>query len=245
MTKQEPIRGAAAMTLGNFETLIARANIADSGEARIGACLILTIFEQFRAAMCLIDGGHASHAAGPIRSMLEGVADLMNLSANAQYLDQLRWENARSNIAMFNDILTIDNGPEDMLRTVGEWKARDEPVRDELAKAGRERIQLEQKLKDVGLGKIYLHYRILCAFVHPNLTSLIARHAGRERMTELEYLRSVDRPVYQMLVMMAVDLLVRAASELHRFADIDESEVNAVAEEAKRLWQAAEAASAE
>jgi len=48
-----------------------------------------------------------------------------------------------------------------------------------------------------------------------------------------------------MLVTMAVDLLVRAASELHRFADIDESEVSAVVDEAKRLWQAAEAASAE
>ena len=245
MTRPEPVRGAAAVTLGNFEKLIARANVEDSGEARIGACLILTIFEQFRAAMCLIDAGHASHAAGPIRSMLEGVADLMNLSASADYLDQLRWENARANVAMFNDILTLDNAPEEMTRTVGEWKARDEPVRDELAKAGRERIQLEQKLKDVGLGGMYLHYRILCAFVHPNLTSLISRHAGRERMTELEYLRLVDRPVYRMLVMMAFDLLVRAGSELHCFTDIDEGEVNTVAEEAKRLWEAAEAESIE
>jgi len=110
------------------------------------------------------------------------------------------------------------------------WTTRDEPVRDELAKAGRERIQLEQKLKDVGLRAMYLPYRILCAFVHPNLTSLIARHAGRERMTELEYLRFVERPVYQMLAMIAVDLLVRSASALHRFTDIDESDVSAVAE---------------
>lgn len=90
MTRPEPVRGAAAVTLGNFEKLIARANVEDSGVARIGACLILTIFEQFRVAMCLVDAGHASHAAGPIRSMLEGVADLMNLSTSAVYFDQLR-----------------------------------------------------------------------------------------------------------------------------------------------------------
>ncbi|KWK79759.1 hypothetical protein WM15_23870 [Burkholderia ubonensis] len=64
-------------------------------------------------------------------------------------------------------------------------------------------------------------------------------------MTELEYLRLVDRPVYRMLVMMAFDLLVRAVSELHCFTDIDEGVVNTVAEEAKRLWEAAEAESIE
>jgi hypothetical protein len=241
MTKAGPARAAATTTLEGFEGLIARANVADSGEARIGACLILTIFEQFRAALCLIDGGHATHAAGPIRSMLEGVADLTNLSANAEYLDQLRYENARSNVAMFSDILRLENVPEEIAATVKEWKERDEPVRDELSKAGKERILLETKLKNVDLVGMYLHYRILCAFVHPNLTALITRHAGRERLTELEYCRLIDEPVLGMLLMIAVDLLVRAGSELHQFTDLSERDVNAVAEEAKRTWEAGQA----
>lgn len=241
MTYPEPARAAATAILEGWEKLIARANVADSGEARIGACLILTTFEQFRAALCLIDAGHASHAAAPIRSMLEGVAEVANLSADPKYLDQLRWENARSNLALFNDILGLTDAPEEMLKEVARWKSIEEPVRDELAKDGRERILLERKLKDVGLEGMYLHYRILCAFVHPSLTSLIARHAGRERLTELEYLRVVDRPVLRMLLMTATNLLVSAASELHHFTDLDEAEVNAVAEEAKRAWAAVEA----
>lgn len=43
--------------------------------------------------------------------MLEGVADLTNLSVNAKYLDQSRYENARSNVAMFSDILRLENVP--------------------------------------------------------------------------------------------------------------------------------------
>lgn len=104
MAHPEAARAAALTILDRFEELIGRANVSDSGEARIGACLTLTIFEQFRCAMCVIDGGYASHAAGPIRSMLEGVADLMNLSKSADYLDQLHYEDARSNVALFSGV---------------------------------------------------------------------------------------------------------------------------------------------
>ncbi|WP_133647750.1 DUF5677 domain-containing protein [Paraburkholderia flava] len=241
MTKPEPARAAANVILENYERLIGRANVADSGEARIGACLTLTIFEQFRSALCLVDSGLASHAAGPIRSMLEGVADLMNLTANAEYLDQLRYENARANVALFNEISRLDNVPEDIAATLARWIAREEPIRKELRKAGFDKLAIEAKLSRADLGEAYVQYRILCSFVHTSITSMIARHAGRERMTELGYCRPADPPVVGMLLMIAVDLLVRAGSELHRFTDIGEGEANAVAEEAKRVWEKGQA----
>ncbi|MFC0572405.1 hypothetical protein [Paraburkholderia solisilvae] len=49
MTKPGPARAAATTILEIFDGLIERANVADAGEVRIGTCLILTIFEQFRA----------------------------------------------------------------------------------------------------------------------------------------------------------------------------------------------------
>jgi len=241
MTKPQPARAAATTILEKYEGLIGRANVADSGEARIGASLSLTIFEQFRAALCLVDSGYASHAAGPIRSMLEGVADLMNLSANADYLDQLRYENARANVALFNEISRLDNVPEDTAATFAQWREREEPVRKELRKAGYDKLAIEAKLNRVDLGEAYVSYRILCAQVHTSIASLIARHAGRERMTELEYCRPTEPPVVGMLLMIAVDLLVRAGSELHCFTDLTEDEVNAVAEEATRIWEAGQA----
>jgi hypothetical protein len=127
MTKTEAARAAATTILDSFEGMIGRANVVDSGEARIGACLTLTIFEQFHSALCLVDAGYASHAAGPIRSMLEGVADLMNLSKDPNYLDQLHYENARSNVALFNDILKLKNVPDEMVENVGKWRDTERP----------------------------------------------------------------------------------------------------------------------
>lgn len=241
MTKPEAARAAATTILDSFEGLLGRANVADSGEARIGACLTLTIFEQFRSALCLVDAGYASHAAGPIRSMLEGVADLINLSKDADYLDQLHYENARSNVALFNELLKMENVPDDMAEKVGEWKDHDEPVRKELRKAGHEKLAIEEKLKRADLDDAYAQYRILCAMVHTSITSLIARHAGRERLTELGYCRPAEPDTIGMLLLIAVDLLVRAGSELHSFTDLTEDEVNDVAEEAKRVWGVADA----
>lgn len=241
MTKTEVARAAATTILDSFEVLLGRANVADSGEARIGACLTLTIFEQFRSALCLIDAGYASHAAGPIRSMLEGVADLLILSKNSNYLDQLHYENARSNVALFNELLKLKNVPDVMAEKVGEWRGHDEPIRKRLRKAGHEKLAIEEKLKRADLGDAYAQYRILCAMVHTSIASLISRHAGRERLTELGYCRPADPDVIGMLLLIAVDLLVRAGSELHSFTDLTEDEVDGVADEAKHVWGAVDA----
>ncbi|SIO39663.1 hypothetical protein SAMN05444172_1593 [Burkholderia sp. GAS332] len=241
MTKPEAARAAATTILDSFEVLLGRANIADSGEARIGASLTLTIFEQFRSALCLVDAGYASHAAGPIRSMLEGVADLMNLSKSADYLDQLHYEDARNNVALFNGVLKVNGISDEMAEMAAEMVSIETPIRDTLKKAGHKKIYIDQKLNDVDIGDAYTQYRILCTMVHTSITSLKARHAGRERLTELGYCRPAKPPVIGMLLLIAVDLLVRAGSELHSFTDLTEDEVNGVAEEAKRVWGVVEA----
>ncbi|MEX3982800.1 DUF5677 domain-containing protein [Paraburkholderia sp. EG287A] len=241
MAKADGRRAAASKILDSFEAMIGRANVNDSGEARIGACLTLTIFEQFRSALCLIDGGYATHAAGPIRSMLEGVADLMNLSKDPKYLDQLHYENAKNNTALFDGLLKLDGKPAEMTEKVGEWMAVEKPIRKKLEKAGFKKIAIEQKLKDVDIGDAYVNYRILCAMVHTSVTSLLSRHKGREKLTQLDYCRQADPAVIGMLLLIAVDLLIRAAGELHSFTDLTQGDVDAVCEEAKKAWAAGEA----
>jgi hypothetical protein len=53
-------------------------------------------------------------------TMLEGVADLMNLSKSEDYLDQLHYEDARSNVAMFNGILKLDGVPGEIAEMAAE-----------------------------------------------------------------------------------------------------------------------------
>jgi|GEM_PF-2474304 len=96
-------------------------------------------------------------------------------------------------------------------------------------------------LKRAGLGEAYTWYRVLCAQVHTSVSSLILRHASRERMTGLDYCRPDDPSVVGTLLMIAVYLLVRAGGELHRFTDLTEAEVQAVGEEASGVWETGQA----
>ncbi|WP_438397174.1 hypothetical protein [Caballeronia sp. DA-9] len=79
-----------------FEDAVSNAEVPPDTEwAEFAACLTLTTFERFHAALHLIDAKLASHAAGPVRSMLEGVADLLNLCADPEYLQTMRYNSAR------------------------------------------------------------------------------------------------------------------------------------------------------
>lgn len=240
MTDLASKRAATLTILAGFEDLLGRANISDSGEARMCACLTLTIFEQFRSAMCLIDNGLGTHAAGPIRSMLEGVADLVNLAKDPNYLSQLHYDDARSNVALYDDAMGLENVPPHMSEFLREKRDRDEPVRKELREAGVGKLYVEERLKLAKLGDAYVQYRILCSMVHTSITSLMARHVGRGRLTELVYCVPPEEPVLGMLLLIAADLLMRAGSEMHNFSDLTEAEVNAIGEEGKKAWAAAD-----
>src|SRR5437879_491278 len=84
----------------SFEKLLIRANVKDSGEARIPACLYLTIAELFGASLVLVRSPFQSHAPVLIRSMHEALADLKNLTANSAYLEQIWFENAKQTLAV-------------------------------------------------------------------------------------------------------------------------------------------------
>ncbi|MBR8332663.1 hypothetical protein KDW69_13535 [Burkholderia ambifaria] len=87
---------------------------ADNEAAKMSACLTLSIFEQFHAAMKLSGAGLASHAAGPIRSMLDGLGDLLNLSASPAYVDSMKLYTARENGKLFDELLASDNIDDEM-----------------------------------------------------------------------------------------------------------------------------------
>jgi hypothetical protein len=62
-----------------IDALLLRANVQDSGEARVSATFLLTIAEQFAAMAYLVEGKFSTHAPILVRSMLDELADLRNL----------------------------------------------------------------------------------------------------------------------------------------------------------------------
>jgi hypothetical protein len=109
----------AHKTKQRFDQLLDRANVNDSGESRVSALYLLTISEQFAAALQLADNGFATHAPTLVRSMLDGFASLSNLVKDPNYLDQIRFEDARSKIAVFDEFSkdpNVQSNPETLAK---------------------------------------------------------------------------------------------------------------------------------
>ncbi|WP_126282566.1 DUF5677 domain-containing protein [Burkholderia stagnalis] len=236
MTELNKPRVVADAIVEMFEALLGRAQVPpDSEQAEYAVYLTLTIFEQFRSAMCLVDANLASHAAGPIRSMLEGVADLQNLCHCSEYTNQMRYESARENVALFDEFGKSEDVPEDMRVTLAEWDAHDRPIRDELKASGFKELKLKDKLKRIDLEAFYSYYRVLCALVHPNLTSLRARH--RSSANIVQYCAVVEPSMIMLLLRCAVDFLMRAMDDVHLYTDLHVDEVHAAIDKALQMWR--------
>lgn len=239
MNKLVRLHVTAHAIIEMFEDTMRNAEVPPDTEwAEFAACLTLTTFEQFRAALHLIDVKLASHAAGPVRSMLEGVADLLNLCADPEYFQTMRYNSARENVALFEEFKRSTGVPDEMSQALAEWDAHDRPTRDELKpemkRRGDHDMKLVDKLKRVDLSNIYAMYRVLCAFVHPNLTSLKARH--RTGANVVQYRAETHPPVVVMLYRIAVDLLCRCMSEMYKFTNLSQSDVGAITARAVAMW---------
>lgn len=228
---------AAHTILEMYEGLIQQAHRRDdSDRVAYGCWLTLTTLEQFHAALCLIENGMASHAAGPVRSMLEGLADLVNLAHCEDYADQMRFDSAKENVTLFDEFGKSEHLEIEMTNVLAEWDARDRPVRDELAQSGTitKKLHLEKKLARVELEGIYVAYRVFCGMVHPNLTSLKARHDGSDGASVYR----VDAPPAMVLTLLryAVDFLTRAINVLPAFSSITEDQTEEVTDKAVAIW---------
>jgi len=230
---------AANVIVEMFEDILERAQVpSDSEQAELAACLTLTIFEQFHSAVCLMEADLASHAAGPIRSMLEGVADLQNLCHCSAYVDQMRYQSARENVALFDEFGASAGVTEDMASTLAEWDALDRPIRDELRTRGFKELKLKEKLERIDLESLYSYYRVLFALVHPNLTSLRSRH--RTSANLVLYRAAAEPPLVAMLLRLAVGLLTRAMDDVHLYTDLDVDEIHSATDKAVALWRDAD-----
>ncbi|WP_250518577.1 DUF5677 domain-containing protein [Caballeronia sp. ATUFL_M1_KS5A] len=210
---------------------------ADDEAAKMAACLTLSIFEQFHAAMKLSGAGLASHAAGPIRSMLDGLGDLLNLSKSPAYVDSMKLYTARENGKLFAELLASDGIDDAMRDTLNGWAGQNKPIVAELTAREVKVCGLRDKLTNAGVGQIYVSYRVLCAFVHSNVTTLLQRHDSGSSPV-LEYRAPIRPEVVVMLHNLAADYLIRCVSEMPKFSTgVSAEEVGAMTDKAFAMWR--------
>lgn len=227
---------ATAQQIGAiFETLLIRANVKDSGEARISACLCLTIAELFGASLVVFRSPFPSHAPVLIRSMHEALADLKNLTANPDYLDQIWFENAKQTISVVKE---FESDPElqqdqDAISTMAEWRAREQPIYDRLKQQGIGSMSVLDVFKKAGMAPEYGGYRFMCSFTHSNLTTLIARHAGD---SHLRFAGPLPFETLKSTLGMAVSIYARAVETLPHYTDIPAADVTTAIDAANASW---------
>jgi hypothetical protein len=228
---------AAYAILGMYDELIQKARPQDdSDRVTYGCWLLLTIFEQFHSALCLIDNGLASHAAGPVRSMLEGMTDLLNLARCETYVDQMKYDSANENVKLFEEFSKSGDLEPEMIAVLAEWNDRDRPVRDKLATSANvtRRLHLEEKLRRVDLVPAYAAYRMFCGLLHPNLTSLNARHRGDDGTAV--YRAETPPAMVLTLLRYAIDFATRVINVLPTFSTIPKEQMDAVTDKAVAIW---------
>lgn len=224
--KAKVLREVSAHAINGLEAFFRSMKANDSAASRVYATLLLTAAEQFRAMLLLLDSGAGTHAAGPVRSMLEGLADMILLSKDATYADQMAFDNAKADAALFErylESLGEAEGAEAMVASVKSMLAEASKTREELQAKGYKRQTREQKFELADVDDLYISYGVLCAFVHPNITALTARHIGEE--PTFAYLRSANPEVIAMVNSIGLRVLTASVELLPSFTDVPKDAV--------------------
>lgn len=224
---------AAAAKVDEF---IVRAAVSDNGESRVGASLFLSISEQFAATVDLIADGHSSQAPILVRSMLEGMANLVCLALDPAYLDQIRYEDVRSNAILFAEYMAVPDMDAEAIQTLQEWSDKAVPLRREFEAKGFKAQDAISKFKQAGITENYVAYRVFCSFAHNQLTTLISRHAG---LANLNYKAEAPLVLTKGILSVAMSILCRSMLSLPKFTNLAEDELKAIADEIDAKWAAA------
>lgn len=234
-TKTSEMLKVAEKIKQSIEQIIFSANINDLGEARVAASLLLTVVEQFGAVLHLLNNEYSSHSPIIVRSMLEGLANLINLCNDRNYLNQLRFDNEKNNELTFKqyaeDPLMKDD-PQAIAK-LNNWKNIETPIKEELVRKGFKKQDVIDKFRLAGIQSTYIAYRVFCSFTHNQLITLMARHADEE---QLNYLKGAPEALKQSILNVALSILCQAINLLPKFSDFDSNDLRKQIDEVDLLW---------
>ena len=217
----------------SLDKLIADAKIHDLGESRVAASFYLTIAEQFLAVLHLIEGGFSSHAPTLIRSMLEAWANLILLTNDSRYLDQLRFENARNDAILFEEYAALMQSDPDAVALLNDWGQQARPVRDHLKARGLKKQNIDEKFKLAGIQETYVTYRTLCSFSHNQLSTMLGRHARNNML--LYHAPAPEETIIGMLNL-ALSIMFQAFNRFPLVSSVLPQDVKSTLEAADHAW---------
>jgi hypothetical protein len=238
MSDLDKLLESARRAKERIDSILLGAKVTDSGEARISATLLLTIAEQFAGIIHLVEGKFSNHAPIFVRSMLDELADLRNLVDDPNYLDQLRFEDARYNVQMVDDFKAdpdVKNDPT-TLATLKAARKKYQSIHDTLNSRGFKSQTANTKFRRAKLSRLYVSFRVFSSYTHGQLTNLIVRHAGDNALRYHD--ESIPANTAHFLTVAAA-ILCQAAVLAPHFTDIPEPEMMKAVNDIDADWKAA------
>jgi hypothetical protein len=172
----------AGQILDDLRNLIVRSCPPESGANRVRVSLVLTITEQFEAALHLANANMSTHSATHTRSMIEALVAMRMLESDSGYVDQMRYEKLRGERRVYEGLFADPNISDDLKEPIKERYDICKSECESFRAAGRKPKKISD---DFGLAKLW-HlvgpYSMLCAFSHNDLAILALRHEGENSM---------------------------------------------------------------
>ncbi|NIJ70576.1 hypothetical protein [Xanthomonas sp. 60] len=186
---------------------------------RLQFALMLTLIEQFEAAVLLAEAGLVTHGAVHARSMLMALADLRLLRISAEHTQRMKHDQASSEVRLYKRGLAAAVHEKDRVffeRRLSDSEASLEPLKEVVRPR---KLEETEKLRQADLVEMIVPYTMLCGFVHNDLAALSLRHQGQESMT----LRAPAADhIFWLVLQVAHAALMLGAEEMSDVAAFDE-----------------------
>jgi hypothetical protein len=109
---------ASGQVLDGMRSLIVRSGPPSAGLDRLRFGLILTIAEQFEAALRLANAHMSTHAATYVRSMIEALVVMRKLEEDSNYVNQMRYDKLHVEKRVYEGVLADPNIPHQAKETI-------------------------------------------------------------------------------------------------------------------------------
>lgn len=213
-TRVEQLLHAAGGLLEDAQSLIVRAKPPEGGADRLRVVLVLTIAEQFEAALRLARADMSTHASIHVRSMIEALVAMKMLASDSSYVDKMTFERLKGEQRVYKGILGDPNIPDPMKEPIKERFDACQVEIDSFRAAGHKPKHITEHFGLAGLAHLVGPYSMLCGFSHNDLAAIAFRHLGDNRII---YKKGDDPKFVEAIVTTAVQVIMDA---VHQFGEI-------------------------
>ncbi|WP_244129413.1 DUF5677 domain-containing protein [Burkholderia gladioli] len=219
--------------LDDLRSLIVRSKPPKGGADRLRVGLVLTIAEQFEAALRLANAHMSTHSAVHVRSMIEALVAMKMLMSDSSYVDQMQYEKSRGERRVYEGILADPNIPEDLKALIKKSYDVCNAQCEAFRAAGHKPKKISDDIGSAELWHLVGPYSMLCAFSHNDLAVLAFRHQGERSMV---YKQDDEPQFVQAVVSTALQVLMDATNQFGTIAQFPDNHFDSVFAAMNQKW---------